>query len=77
MSSDPGDDFISDLNPGYTNFAEVVHILYDPKIVDYLDLVKHFFTFHDPTIVYDYFKTPMKNGGRFKRNSIIYTHSDK
>ena len=34
---------------GDTGHIEVAHIVYDKTRVKYEDLVKHFFTFHDPT----------------------------
>lgn len=34
---------------GDTGHIEVAHIVYDKTKVRYEDLVKHFFTFHDPT----------------------------
>ncbi len=36
---------------GRTGHAEVVQIAYDPRIVSYRDLVRIFFTVHDPTTV--------------------------
>ena len=34
---------------GYTGHIEVAHILYDKTKVTYEEIVKFFFTFHDPT----------------------------
>jgi len=34
---------------GATGHVEVLHILYDSSFVKYEDMVKFFFTFHDPT----------------------------
>ena len=34
---------------GKTSHVEVAHFLFDSSIVDYSQLVKFFFTFHDPT----------------------------
>mgnify|MGYP003611142916 CR=1 FL=1 len=34
---------------GKTGLAEVVHILYDPALIDYANLLKIFFVLHDPT----------------------------
>jgi peptide methionine sulfoxide reductase MsrA len=43
-------------NPSYrevcsrnTGYVEVAHILFDSSKVNYEDLVKFFFSFHDPT----------------------------
>jgi len=36
---------------GKTGHAEVVHILYDPSVVSYNDLLKAFWEMHDPTTV--------------------------
>ena len=32
-----------------TSYVEVLHLRFDNSKVSYKDLVKHFFTFHDPT----------------------------
>ena len=34
---------------GTTNHAEVVKLEYDPNIISYETIIKHFFEFHDPT----------------------------
>ena len=34
---------------GKTGHVEVAHILFDNSVVNYKELVKFFFTFHDPT----------------------------
>ena len=38
-----------EVREGFTGHVEVVHILYDKTKATYCDLVKFFFTFHDPT----------------------------
>ena len=34
---------------GETNHAEVVKLDFDPEIISYEKIIKHFFEFHDPT----------------------------
>ena len=56
---------------GRTGHAEVVQIAFDPAAIDYADLVRVFFTIHDPT-------TKDRQGADAgpQYRSIILTHSD-
>ena len=52
MSPDPKaspDPSYYEVCQGDTGYVEVLHLLYDSKVVSYEEVVKHFFTFHDPT----------------------------
>jgi len=57
---------------GRTGHTEAVRVVYDPAVVDYADLVKAFFTFHDPT-------QGMRQGNDVgtQYRSAIYTFSDE
>jgi peptide-methionine (S)-S-oxide reductase len=54
-----------------TGHAEVVQVTFDPAVVSYADLLRVFFTIHDPT-------TPNRQGADVgpQYRSIILTHSD-
>jgi peptide-methionine (S)-S-oxide reductase len=54
-----------------TGHAEVVRVDFDPAVVSYADLLRVFFTIHDPT-------TPNRQGADVgpQYRSIILTHSD-
>ena len=56
---------------GQTGHVEVLQIVYDPSMINYEDMVKFFFTFHDPT-------TPNRQGMDMGTQyaSIIFTHDD-
>jgi peptide-methionine (S)-S-oxide reductase len=54
-----------------TGHAEVVQITYDPAEVDFADLLRVFFTIHDPTT-----KDRQGNDVGPQYRSIILTHSD-
>ena len=57
---------------GNTGHAEAVHIMYDPSIVSYTELLEAFFRFHDPTQL-------NKQGpdvGSHYRSAIFY-HTDE
>jgi len=57
---------------GRTGHAEVVQIAFDPARIGYADLLRVFFTMHDPT-------TPDRQGNDVgpQYRSIILTHSDE
>ncbi len=56
---------------GTTGHAEVVRLAFDPSIVDYADLLRVFFTVHDPT-------TPDRQGHDRgpQYRSFVMTHSE-
>ncbi|HTU55837.1 MAG TPA: peptide-methionine (S)-S-oxide reductase MsrA [Acetobacteraceae bacterium] len=57
---------------GRTGHAEVVQIAFDPAVVSYADLLRIFFTIHDPT-------TPNRQGNDVgtQYRSIILTHDEE
>ena len=56
---------------GRTGHVEVLQILYDSSIIEYEDMVRFFFTFHDPTTL-----NRQGNDRGTQYASIIFTHSD-
>ncbi|MBL8382533.1 MAG: peptide-methionine (S)-S-oxide reductase MsrA [Burkholderiales bacterium] len=56
---------------GDTGHAEVVRVAFDPAQVSYADILRVFFTVHDPT-------TPNRQGNDVgtQYRSVIFTHSD-
>ena len=56
---------------GKTDLAEVVHILFDPTILAYEDLLKIFFVLHDPTTL-----NRQGNDVGTQYRSAIFTHND-
>jgi peptide-methionine (S)-S-oxide reductase len=56
---------------GRTGHAEVVQVKFDPAELDYADLLRVFFTIHDPTT-----KDRQGNDVGTQYRSIILTHSD-
>ena len=53
-----------------TGHAEVVHVTFDPDVLSYADLLRVFFSVHDPT-------TPNQQGNDVgpQYRSVVYTHS--
>jgi len=56
---------------GMTGHAEVVRVVFDPALLSYADLLRVFFTIHDPTT-----KDRQGNDVGPQYRSIILTHSD-
>ena len=56
---------------GNTTHVEVVHIRFDNRIVSYEELVKFFFTFHDPTTL-----NRQGNDKGDSYASVIFYHSE-
>ena len=61
------------VHEGFTGHAEVVMVQYDPEIISYEDLLKVFWTCHDPT-------TPNRQGpdvGTQYRSIILYHNEEQ
>jgi peptide-methionine (S)-S-oxide reductase len=61
-----------DVCSGRTNHAEVVQVTFDPAVLSYKDLLRIFFTVHDPT-------TMNRQGADVGTNyrSVIFYHSER
>lgn len=57
---------------GATGHAEVVEVLFDPAAVAYADILRVFFTIHDPTTLN---RQGADSGTQYR--SVIFTHSDE
>ena len=57
---------------GKTSHVEVLHLRFDSNIVKYEDLVKYFFTFHDPTT-----KNQQGNDKGTQYASVIFYHTEE
>jgi peptide-methionine (S)-S-oxide reductase len=61
-----------EVSSGHSGHAEVVHIIYDPKVISYDELLEVFWKMHDPT-------TPNRQGkdiGSHYRSVVLY-HNDE
>ncbi len=56
---------------GRTGHAEVVQVTFDPAQLDYADLLRVFFTIHDPTT-----RDRQGNDVGTQYRSVVFTHSD-
>lgn len=55
-----------------TGYVEVAHVLFDSSKVEYKELVRFFYTFHDPTT---FNRQGNDTGSQYA--SVIFAHSDK
>lgn len=61
-----------DVSSGETNHAEVIQIKFDPKIIDYKDILYIFFKTHDPTTM-----NRQGNDSGTQYRSVIFYHTDE
>ena len=66
----PPDPTYREVCEGDTGYVEVLHMMFDNKVVSYEDVIRHFYTFHDPTT---YFKQGQDVGSQYA--SVIFYHS--
>jgi peptide-methionine (S)-S-oxide reductase len=62
-----------EVSSGNTGHAEVVQITFDPSLITYEDVLKIFFTFHDPTTV----NRQGADVGSQYRSVILYYHESQ
>jgi peptide-methionine (S)-S-oxide reductase len=57
---------------GLTGHAEVIQVTFDPAIISYADILRIFFTVHDPTTL-----NRQGNDSGTQYRSVIYFHSEE
>jgi peptide-methionine (S)-S-oxide reductase len=57
---------------GLTGHAEVVQVTFDPEVISYADILRIFFTVHDPTTL-----NRQGNDSGTQYRSVIYYHSEE
>ena len=61
-----------DICGGDTGHAEVIRVAFDPQVVSYADILRVFFTAHDPTTL-----NRQGNDAGTQYRSVIFYHSDE